>query len=188
MLRRQIARPGTLAKTPVVIMGGWVQPPDEGLPQWGPDMDINFQWDTRASEIVAASADLTLATLPATLKAHLRSVDLLRLRASGPLGELIARQSEAHAQDTDMTELGRSHAGLPDDLLNFHYDPVACAAAVGWPGLVIEEMRLKAFRDGDILRLQPAEDGRLTRVVTDVDGAAFWEAWLSAVESILKLT
>src|SRR4051794_18176180 len=90
----EIARPGVLRQTPVVVMGGWVQPPDEGLPQWSPDMDFNFQWDTRASEIIADRADLTLATLPATLKAHLRASDLPRLRASGPLGELIARQSE----------------------------------------------------------------------------------------------
>jgi hypothetical protein len=30
-----------------------------------------------------------------------------------------------------MTQLGRRHAGLPDGLLNFRYDPVACAVALG---------------------------------------------------------
>ncbi len=179
----EISRPGSLSRVPVVVMGGWVQPPDEGLPQWGPEMDWNLQWDTRASEIVAATADLTLATLPATLKAHLRAADLPRLRASGPLGALIARQSEAHAQETGMTELGRSHAGLPDDLLNFHYDPVACAAAVGWPGLIVEEMRLKTHREGEILLFDRADDGKLTRVVQDVDAEQFREAWLSAIEA-----
>jgi hypothetical protein len=33
-----------------------------------------------------------------------------------------------------MAELGREHAALPDDLVNFHYDPVACAVALRWPG------------------------------------------------------
>jgi purine nucleosidase len=184
----EVARPGALSKTPIVVMGGLVRPPDRGLPQWGPEMDWNFQWETRASEIVAATADLTLATLPATLKALLRAADLPRLRASGPLGDLIARQSEAHAHNTSMTELGRSHPGLPDDLLNFHYDPVACAAAVGWSGLSIEEIRLKTRRDGDILLLQSAEDGRLTRVVQDIDGPAFQEAWMSAIEHASSFT
>ncbi len=91
------ARPGSLDRAPVVIMGGWTQPPAEGLPPWGPDRDFNVQWDTRAAEILAAHADLTLVTLPATLKAHLRGADLPRLRASGPLGDLLARQSDAHA-------------------------------------------------------------------------------------------
>jgi hypothetical protein len=32
----------------------------------------------------------------------------------------------------------RAHPGLPDDLLNFQYDPVACAVAAGWPGRAVE--------------------------------------------------
>jgi hypothetical protein len=95
----EVARPGSLGRVPVVAMGGWMQPPSDGLPAWGPEMDWNVQWDTRAAEIVAATARLTLVTLPATLKAHLRAADLPRFRASGPLGELLARQSEARAQD-----------------------------------------------------------------------------------------
>jgi inosine-uridine nucleoside N-ribohydrolase len=82
-------------------------------------MDFNVQQDTRAAEIVAATADLTLVPLPVTLTAQLRTADLPRLRASGPLGELLARQGEAHGHDFQMTQLGRLHAGLPDDLLNF---------------------------------------------------------------------
>jgi inosine-uridine nucleoside N-ribohydrolase len=179
----EVARPGSLGRAPVVVMGGWIRPPDDGLPAWGPEMDFNAQWDTRAAEIVAATADLTLVTLPATLRAHLRAADLPRLRGSGPLGELLARQSEAHALTQGMTELGRVHAGLPDDLLNFHYDPVACAVALGWAGAVVAEMRLRPVREGDVLRFQPDEQGRLTRVVVDLDGANFAETWLTAVEA-----
>ncbi len=176
-------RPGSLHQVPVVVMGGWIQPPAEGLPAWGPEMDFNVQWDTRAAEIVAATADLTLVTLPATLKAQLRAADLPRLRASGPLGALLARQSEAHARDAKMGELGRAHAGLADDLLNFHYDPVACAVAVGWPGTVVEEMHLTPMLKGELLRFQPRPKGRLTRVVVNLDGAAFRERWHNAVEA-----
>src|SRR6266545_2343755 len=50
-----VARPGSLGRAPVVVMGGWVQPPADGLPAWGPEMDFNVQWDTRSSDIPAAT-------------------------------------------------------------------------------------------------------------------------------------
>ena len=184
----EVARPGSLARVPVVAMGGWTQPPDDGLPAWGPEMDFNMQFDPLAAQVVAAAAaDLTLVALPATLKAHLRAADLPRLRASGPLGELLARQGEAHGADHHMGELGRAHPGLPDDLLNFQYDPVTCAVAAGWPGAVIERQRLHPVVDGEVLRFPPAEDGRPVRVVVDLDGPAFAEAFLAAVEAAQHL-
>ena len=180
----EVARPGRQGRVPVVVMGGWTGPPADGLPAWGPEMDWNVQFDIRAAQILAATtSEFTLVTLPVTLKAHLRAADLPRLRASGPLGELLARQGEAHGEDHGMAELGRAHAGLPDDLLNFHYDPVACAVAAGWNGAVVEEQRLRPVMEGDVLRFQPDQDGRLVRVVVDLDGASFTEAWLAAVEA-----
>lgn len=176
-------RPGLLAQAPVVVMDGWVEPPVAGLPAWGPEMDFNVQWDTQAAEIVAAAAaTLTLATLSATLMAPLREPDLPGLRAAGPLGELLARQSEVYGREQGMAELGRAHAGLPDDLLNIHWDPVACAVALGWPGATVAERRLRPVLEGETLRFQPDDAGSLVRVVTAVDGAAFSEAWLAAVE------
>jgi len=180
----EVARPGRLGRGPVVVMGGWVLPPAPGLPPWGPDMDWNVQCDTRAAAIVAgAAAELTLVTLPVTLQAHLRAADLPRLRAAGPLGQLLALQGEAHGAEYGMAGLGRAHAGLPDDLLNFHYDPVACAVALGWTGAGVEEMRLQPVMEGDVLRFEESAEGRPTRVVVGVDGAAFTETWLGAVEA-----
>jgi purine nucleosidase len=177
----EITRTGSLSRQPIVAMGGWLQPPTPDLPQWGPEMDFNVQWDTRAAQIVAATAQLTLVTLSATLTAYLCRADLPRLRAVGPLGQLLARQGEAHGEANEMQKLGREHSGLPDDLLNFQYDPVACAVAVGWSGATVEQMRLRpAQRDG-VLSFQPHPEGRLIRVVLDLDGAAFRETWLSAV-------
>jgi purine nucleosidase len=179
----EVARPGRLGRVPVVVMGGWTQPPADGLPAWGPEMDWNVQFDTQAAQILAATTPtLTLVTLPVTLKAHLRAADLPRLRACGPLGELLARQGEAYGEDSRMAELGRTHTGLPDDLVNFHYDPVACAVAVGWRGATIQELRLQPVVDGEVLRFQPSQGGRLMRVVADLDGASFTETWLGAVE------
>jgi hypothetical protein len=82
-----------------------------------------------------------------------------------------------------MAELGRAHAGLPDDLLNFQYDPVACAVAAGWNGAVVEEQRLQPVMEGDVLRFQPDQGGRPVRVVVDLDGASFTDAGLAAVEA-----
>src|SRR3954452_4178600 len=92
----ELLRPGTLAGADLVVMGGWVDPPRAGLPDWGPERDFNLQWDTTATEIVAATAgSLTLVTLPATLDAALTGRDLARLRELGRVGTLLARQSEA---------------------------------------------------------------------------------------------
>jgi inosine-uridine nucleoside N-ribohydrolase len=146
-------------------------------------MDWNVQWDTKAAEAVATAAtDLALTTLPATLKAHLREADLPRLRGSGPLGQLLARQSEAHAHDHGLVDL-RSYPALPDDLLNFHYDPVACALAVGWPGAVVEEIALHSELKEGIFRWLTNPTARTIRVLVDLDSSAFSDAWVAAVEA-----
>lgn len=112
-------RPDSLDDVAVLVMGGWVDPPAPGLPPWGPEMDLNVHCDTRAAQIVLATgADLTLATLPATMHAQLRAAHLPALRATGPLGELLAVQALAHAEDHDMATLASAHRGLADDLLN----------------------------------------------------------------------
>jgi purine nucleosidase len=177
------ARPGTLAGVPVVVMGGWIEQPADGLPPWGPDMDFNVQWDTRAAEkLASAGTDLTLVTLPATLRAHLRAADLPRLRASGPIGELLARQAETHAEDFGMSALGRSFRDLPDDLLNFQYDPVASAVAAGWPGAVTRQTRVAADLDEGLLGFREDALGAAATVVVEIDGRNFAETWLAAVE------
>lgn len=147
-------------------------------------MDWNVQSDMSAALTVwAAAGELTLATLPVTLGVHLREAHLARLMASGPLGRLVTRQARAHAEDHDMRALGQAHDGLPDDLLNFQYHPLACAVALGWPGATVVQRRLVAVVAEGILRFERAADGREVGVVTSVDAAAFSEAWLAAVEA-----
>lgn len=179
----EAARPGVLGAADVVTMGGWVQPPAEGLPSWGPQMDWNVQSDTAAAlTVFNAAGDLTLVTLPATLRAQLRAAHLERLEASGPIGRLLARQARAHGGEYPMSQLGSAHSGLPDDLLNFQYDPVACAVALGWSGAVIACMNLRPRLEGAVLRFEPVTDGKLTEVVLDVGGSTFADTWLTAIE------
>ena len=176
-------RAGSLGRVPVVLMGGIIHAPAAGLPQWGPDMDWNVQCDTVAAQVVFANTtDLAIVTVSTTLKAHLTRAHLPRLRAAGRLGALLAGQAQAHAVDNGMTELGRAHTALPDDLLNFQYDAVACAVAAGWPGAVTEDIRLSTVVDHGVLRYEPDARGRVTKVVVDIDANDFTERWFEAVE------
>lgn len=177
------ARPSALDGVRVVAMGGWLRAPADGFPQWGPQMDFNVQSDTHAAEVLLASgADLTLVPLWPTMTVQLRRAHLSQLRAAGALGALLARQAEVHAAAYDMNEMGRCHAGLDDDLLNFQWDPVTCAAAAGWPGLQTRETHLTAKREGDLLRFyeEPAE--RPVAVLDGVDPDGFTDAWLRSIE------
>lgn len=177
-------RPGALSGVPVVAMGGWVSPLAEGLPDWGPERDWNVQCDTVAArELYEGTADLTVVALPAAATACLRASHLQRLRASGTTGALLAGQSVAHGVDNAHAELASRHPGLPDDLVNFHWDPVTCAVALGWRGATIREVRLGPIITDGSLRLAPDDAGRPMRLVTQVDGPAFDAVWLKAVET-----
>jgi purine nucleosidase len=179
----ELARPGSLHGVAVVAMSGWFAPAAEGLPQWGPEMDFNTQVDTRAAEILGASSvSLTLVPLPVAMGAWLRRRDLDRLRAVGALGRLLANQSETHAHDAGFDALARAHAGLPDDLVNFHWDPVTCAVALGWPGAQVEARHLSTRLVDGVLTFVEDPAGVQHRVVTSIDGDAFGELWLTAIE------
>jgi purine nucleosidase len=177
------ARPRALANARVVVMGGWVEPPPAGFPAWPASRDWNVQCDTDAARVVFdATDDLTLVTLAATTQAHLRDAHLARLEAAGTIGRLLARQARAHADEHDVRALGRAHPALPDDLLNFQHDPLACAVALGWSGAPVMARRLRPRLDVDVLSFAPAQDGKSVGVVVDVDGPAFENRWLEAIE------
>jgi purine nucleosidase len=177
----ELTRPGSLAGVDVVAMSGWFDLAGPGMPPWGHEHDFNTQVDTRAAEIVAASARLTLVPLPVAMHATLKGRDLARLRAAGPLGSLLARQSELHRDDHGFEGLARSWPALPGDLTNFHWDPVTAAIAVGWPGANIEQRRLVTRVEGGVLRFIDDPSGRPHQVVTSIDSTAFDEVFLSAV-------
>ncbi len=165
-------------------MGGYVFPPREGFPQWGADMDYNVQVDVKSAEYVLQHSTPTLVPLSVTIETALRRAHLPTLREAGPMGQLLARQAEAFARDEDMeAQFGRTCAGLPDDIINFLHDPLACAIALGWTdgGVEIREMWLKSeIKDGRLYQTVD-QTAKPASVVTRVNGTEFSEFWLRTV-------
>ncbi|HEX2235072.1 MAG TPA: nucleoside hydrolase [Actinomycetota bacterium] len=178
----EAARPGLLASTEVVVMGGHVTEPRAGLPRWGARDDFNVQQDRYAAHVVLRRCSPVVVPLAVTMEVHLRGAHLGRLRAAGPLARLIADQAELHARDQGRTDLGRSHTALPDDLLNFQYDPLACAIALGWDGAGTETVPTRLDLRDDVLEMARDDAGTALRVATSVDARGFEEVWLRAVE------
>jgi purine nucleosidase len=175
--------PGTLATGRLVLMGGFVFPPREGFPQWGCESDYNVQVDPESALLVLEAANPLLVSLSVTVETALRRSWLATLREAGTMGQLVARQCEAFAVEEAMeSRFGRTCAGLPDDIINFLHDPLACALALGWnDGVEIQEVPLKSeMRNGYLCHTLDAR-GKLTRVVTHVDGAKFSEFWLRTI-------
>jgi purine nucleosidase len=181
--------PGILQAARLVLMGGYVFPPRPGYPAWNYEMDWNVQVDVESALFVLEHSHPILVPLAVTVETALRRAYLRRLRQSGPLGQLIARQAEAHAIEYKNEEIyGQTCKNLPErwfvppDIINFQHDPLACAIALGWEeGVVVRELMLKSeIRDG-WLRQEIDPGGNLTRLVTAVDGGRFNEFWLRTV-------
>jgi purine nucleosidase len=178
----EAARPGLLASADVVVMGGHHTTPREGLPQWGMRDDFNVQQDAVAASIVFERCDPIVTPLAVTLKVCVRRAHLRALRDAGSLGALIADQAERHARDNGRDRLPASFSGLPSDLLNFQYDPLACAVALGWDGVTVEPVPCSFEREDDgLLRMQRRESGVSLRTVVDVDAQRFEREWVDAV-------
>ena len=177
----EASRPGLLAGARLVLMGGYVRPPRPGLPAWGPEMDWNVQQDAVAARLLYDRCHPILVPLDVTLGTCIREVDLPPLRQAGGLGALLARQAVAHGAEWNSVEMRRASPGLPADLLNFQYDPLACAVACGWDGAQVETMRLRVDCEDGWLVERPDPTGREMQVVTAVDGEGFGQHWLDTI-------
>jgi purine nucleosidase len=176
------AHPGLLAQADLYLMGGHLHPIPAGFPRWGNDVDWNVQYDVTSARFVFERYSPTLIPLEVTVQTALCRAYLPALRAAGLLGQLLARQAEATAAEYKNEETyGRTCAGLPDDLINFQHDPLACAVALGWDGVTRENTHIRTeLRDG-LLYERVDESGRAMTVVTAVDSARFNEFWLRLV-------
>ena len=175
--------PGILCEAKLFLMGGYVFPTRAGFPAWGNDMDFNIQVDVRSAGHVLRNSNPTLIPLSVTVETALRRAYLARLRGAGPLGRLIARQAEAFALDwQNETRFGKTCPGLPEDIINFQHDPLACAVALGWQdGVEIQELPLVVEEKDGLLVERVHPDGKPVRIVTKVDGPRFNEFWLEKI-------
>jgi purine nucleosidase len=175
--------PGILQHARLFLMGGYVFPPREGFPQWGHEMDWNIQVDPTSALLVLERSNPTLVPLPITVETALRRTHLPALRRSGPLANLIARQAEVFAVDeNNEARYGRTCAGLPEDIINFLHDPLACAIALGWnDGVEIREVSVRSEMVDGWVRQSLDDNGTPTRIVTQVKGDRFNDFWLSTV-------
>ena len=175
--------PGILGDAKLFLMGGYIYPIRPGFPQWGNEMDWNIQVDVKSAKHVIEHSNPTFIPLSVTVETALRRVYLDDLRKSGELGQLLARQAEAFAVDEqNEKKIGETCKGLPDDIINFLHDPLACAIALGWnEGVETEEVLLTLEeKDGWLYeRIDPT--GKPTRIVTKIDGPRFNEFWLNKI-------
>jgi purine nucleosidase len=175
--------PGILQQTDLFLMGGYVYPIRPGFPAWGNDMDWNIQVDVRSARHVIENSNPVLIPLTVTVETALRRSYLGDLKNAGPLGQLLAWQAEAFAIDEQNEKrIGETCEGLPDDIINFLHDPLACAIALGYRvGVEIQEVPLRLEeRDGFLYELLDPV-GKPTRLVTGVNGPHFNQFWLDQI-------
>jgi len=180
----ELARPGSLRDARIVAMAGWVEDPPATFPQWGAEMDFNTQSDTTSALIVAEAAErFTLVTMPVAMQATLKGMHLERLRDAGPVGELLAQQSEANRDTSGFDSLGLQFDGLPDDLVNFHWDPVAAGVALEWDCVTLRSSQIQAFGNDGVVEFSESGNGA-GAITVSIDAAAFEERWLRSVEAL----
>jgi inosine-uridine nucleoside N-ribohydrolase len=146
-------------------------------------MDWNIQVDVRSAKHVIEHSDPVLIPLTVTVETALQRAHLDDLRKAGALGRLIAQQAEAFAIDEqNEARFGQTCDGLPDDIINFLHDPLACAVALGYrDGIEIEEVPLLLDEKDGFLQERIDLSGRKIRVVTKVDGPRFNRFWLDTL-------
>jgi len=175
--------PGILRDAKLYLMGGYVFPPREGFPLWGRDMDYNVQADAPSALYVIERSNPTLITLSVTVETALRRSYIERLMQAGPLGRILARQAEAFARDEQMeAKYGRTCEGVPDDIINFLHDPLACAIALGWDaGVEISRVPVVSEIKDGWLEQTIVSHGKPVDVVVKADGVRFNEFWARTI-------
>lgn len=173
--------PGILEAANLFLMGGYVYPIRPGFPRWGNEMDWNIQVDIKSAKHVIEHSNPMLIPLSVTAETALRRAYLGDLRKSGVLGQLLAGQAEAFAFDEqNEKKFGETCEGLPNDIINFLHDPLACAIALGWnDGVEIEEVPLLLDEKDGWLHERIDPSGKPIHIVTKIDGPRFNEFWLN---------
>jgi inosine-uridine nucleoside N-ribohydrolase len=179
----ELKYPGILRRAKLFLMGGYIYPVRPGFPNWKNEFDFNIQVDVKSAEYVLKNSSPTLIPLSVTPETFLRKAYLGKLKMSGPVGNLLARQAESFAKDEKIDEkYGKTCEKLPSDIINFQHDPLACAVAIGYrDGIEIDKITLKIeIIDGWLYEKIDAS-GRIFKVVTKIDGPRFSKFWIDSV-------
>jgi len=178
--------PGILKDAKLLLMGGYIYPIRPGFPSWGNDSDWNIQVDVKSAKHVLEHSNPTLIPLTVTVETALRRAYLHELRETGELGELIAHQAEAFAVDEqNERNYGETCEGLPNDIINFLHDPLACAIALGWnDGVEMEELQLAIEEKEGCLYERIDPTGQSARVVKKIDASRFNTFWLDKIKQV----
>lgn len=176
--------PGILRQLHVYLVGGYVRAPRPTRSLWGNEVDYNVQMDIASARHLLTHCQPTIVPLHVTVETALRHAQLPALASANPLSALIARQALAFEAAGEITAIDRERCvDLPPDFINHLYDPLGCAVALGWDGVVVEELPLALTVEDGWLCERVADGGVPTRVVTQVDGPAFDVLWFGHVTS-----
>jgi inosine-uridine nucleoside N-ribohydrolase len=178
--------PGILRDARLFLMGGYVYPPRDGYPQWRDEDDFNVQVDARSALCVIEHSNPAFVPISVTVETALQRRYVAALRGAGALGQLLARQAEAWAEDEQIgAKFGKTCHKVPSDIINFQHDPLCCAIALGWDeGVEIAQLPVKTeFKDG-WLHWQIDVEGKPTRIVTKIDGERFNQFWVDTITGV----
>lgn len=180
--------PGILRDARLFLMGGFAYPPREGYPRWRDEDDFNLQIDTGSAICVIENSSPTFVPITVTVETALRRKHLEALRKAGALGQLLARQAEAFADDEKIREkFSKTCDKLPNDIINFQHDPLCCAIALGWDdGVEISHVKLKTELKDGLLHRKIDVDGKPTQVVTKIDGERFSQFWVDTIAGVAQ--
>lgn len=174
--------PGILKQAEIFFMGGYIHPPYAGFPLWKNDFDFNTQIDIKSAKHVFMNSNITFVQLSVTEETFLRAAHLDSLKKSEPLGHLLAKQAEEFAKDEKIAEKYKDCENIPKDIINFQYDSLTAAIALGWnEGVKIEDLPLVIEEKDGFLCERIDNAGKIYKVVTKIDGPKFNEFWVKRV-------
>ncbi len=160
----------------ITVMGGHIREVRIGDFVCAPGIDYNLCSDPEATlAVLGAGFRTTLVTADVTLSTWLRSADLERLDAAGPLGRALAEQVRiwAPVQRKIFTGMGGT---LEPDNVAFLHDPLTVLALLDASSLGFETLRIVPTLESDVLRTLEAVPelgiGNEMQVATSVDAPA----------------
>jgi inosine-uridine nucleoside N-ribohydrolase len=168
--------PGILRKANLYLMGGYVYPISKKSIDFKNENDWNIQVDITSAKYVLENSNPTLIPLTITVETALKREYLSVLEKGDVLARLIVRQSNLHEKLYKNEE--------KYGIINFQHDPLAVAISLGWnDGIVINEVPLIYETHNGFLVEKVDKKGRLTKIITKINGEIFNKYWLDIVTS-----